>query len=275
MTGTSGEQPGCIEAGIIENALVMIAVLDTKGKIIAWNHTAELTTGYTKEEVIGNTSVWKSLYPERNYRHSVTGKIIEILTKKNYLINFETTIKVKSGDFHIILWNTKEIQWNGQVRIIAVGMDITRQKDIAAFSRSIIDNANILMAVMGPQGKILLWNKGAESITGYSSDEVVGTSNVWKLLYPDAKYRHTITQRIISIISEQHYFENLETTIVTNTGERRIISWNTKRIEASGGFHEIAIGRDITRAASCRRGTARIYLGNGYAVEASGRNDPE
>jgi PAS domain S-box-containing protein len=246
MTGTSGDQSECIEAGIMENALVMIAVLDKKGKIFAWNHAAESITGYTKAEVIGNTNVWKSLYPDKDYRQSVTAKIADILTTKNYFENLETTIKTQSGDFRIILWNTKEILWDGELRVIAVGMDITRQKETDAFDRSIIDNANVLMAVM-THGKVLLWNKGAESITGYSSDEVVGNSTVWKRLYPDAEYRRTITRQITGIITEQRYFENLVTMIVTNTGERRIISWNTKQIEASGGYHEIAIGRDITQ----------------------------
>jgi PAS domain S-box-containing protein len=99
---------------------------------------------------------------------------------------------------------------------------------------------------MAPRGKVLLWNKGAELITGYSRDDVVGNSTIWKHLYPDAEYRSTITRQITGIISEQRYFENLVTMIVTKTGERRIISWNTKQIEASGGYNEIAVGRDIT-----------------------------
>jgi PAS domain S-box-containing protein len=246
MTGISGVQSECIEEGILENALVMIAVLDKKGKILAWNHAAESITGYKKEEVIGNTNVWKSLYPDKDYRRSVTAKITQILAAKNYFENLETRIKTKSGDFRIILWNTKEIQWEGESKDIAVGMDITSQREMDAFGRSIIDNANVLMAVMAPHGKVLLWNKGAESITGYSSDEVVGNSTIWKRLYPDAEYRRTITRQITGIITEQRYFENLVTTIVTRTGERRIISWNTKQIEVSGGYHEIAIGRDIT-----------------------------
>jgi PAS domain S-box-containing protein len=245
MTGTSGVPSECIEAGIMENALVMIAIMDKKGRIFAWNHAAESITGYTKAEVIGNTNVWKSLYPDDDYRHGVTAKITKILATKNYFENLETTIKTKSGDSRTILWNTKEILWDGEPRAIAVGMDITRQKEMDTFGRSVIDNANVLMAVMA-HGKVLLWNKGAESITGYSSDEVVGNSTVWKRLYPDTEYRRTITRQITGIIAEQRYFENLVTTIVTHTGERRIISWNTKQIEASSGYHEIAIGRDIT-----------------------------
>jgi PAS domain S-box-containing protein len=174
MTGTSGVPSVCIESGIMENALVMIAVLDKKGTIFTWNHAAESITGYTKAEVIGNANVWKLLYPDKDYRRSVTAKIAKILAAKNYFENLETTIKTKSGNFRIILWNTKEIHWEGESQNIAVGMDITSQREMDAFGRSIVDNANVLMAVMALHGKVLLWNKGAESITGYSSEEVPG-----------------------------------------------------------------------------------------------------
>jgi PAS domain S-box-containing protein len=246
MTGTPGVQSECIESGIMENALVMIAVLDKKGTIFRWNHAAVSITGYKKEEVMGNANVWKLLYPDKDYRHSVTAKITKILSAKNYFENLETTIKTKSGEFRSILWNTKEIPWEGDSKVISVGIDITSEKEIDAFSRSIIDNANVLMTVMASHGKVLVWNKGAESITGYSSDEVVGNRTIWKLLYPDEEYRRTITRQITGIITGQRYFENLVTTIITKNGERRTISWNTKQIEASSGYHEIAIGRDIT-----------------------------
>jgi PAS domain S-box-containing protein len=247
MIGTSGAQSECIEAGIMENALVMIAVLDKKGTIFAWNHTAESITGYTKAEVIGNTNVWKSLYPDKDYRHNVTAKIAEILAKKNYFENLETTIKTQSGDFRIILWNTKEILSDGELRVIIVGMDVTRQKEMDAFQQSVIDNANVLIAVLDPKGKVLVWNEAAESITGYTKDEVIGKRDIWKQLYPDPEYRRTITIWINSIIKERRLFENLDTTITTKKGEKRIIRWNTQEINTGARAREIAIGRDITR----------------------------
>jgi hypothetical protein len=75
---------------------------------------------------------------------------------------------------------------------------------------------------------------------------VIGKNEIWKRLYPDAEYRKTITRKISSIISQQDFFENLETTILTKSGTQRIISWNTRQIGSDGIFHEIAIGRDIT-----------------------------
>jgi PAS domain S-box-containing protein len=196
--------------------------------------------------VIGSNAVWKDLYPDKDYRKSVTQKIADILKTKNSFENLETTIRSRSGESRIILWNTKKILEGGLPRSIAVGMDVTAERDERAFRESIVDNANVLIAVLDPNGKIRIWNNAAEMITGYSPGEVIGHSDIWKKLYPDTEYRHSITQKISRIIAGQNYFENLETTIRTKTGDQRIISWNTRQIGAVGTYHEITIGRDIT-----------------------------
>jgi PAS domain S-box-containing protein len=246
MVGKTDTENACMEADFLDNALVMIAVLGEKGRIISWNHAAETITGYPHGEVVGSTVIWEWLYPDKDYRRSIARKIAGILAKKNYFQNLETTIRIRSGESRVILWNTKEIPGDGLHRIIAVGMDVTGQKESNAFRESIIDNAYILMAVLDPKGEILVWNKAAETITGWSPEEVIGRRDIWKHLYPDPGYRKEITSRIAKIISAHNYFENFETTIVTKSGKRRIISWNTRQIRFAGTYREIAIGRDIT-----------------------------
>jgi len=242
----TNDEKSCIEAGILDNALVMIAVLGEKGRVVSWNHAAETITGYSQKDVIGSNAIWKDLYPDMDYRKSITQKIAGILKTNQFFENLETTIRSRSGESHIILWNTKKILEGGLPRTIAVGMDVTAEREARGFRESIIDNAFVLIAVLGPKGTILVWNKAAEMITGYAPDEVIGRRDIWKKLYPDAEYRRTITQKISRIISEQKYFENLETTILTKNRDRRILSWNTRQIGTGGIYHEIAIGRDIT-----------------------------
>ena len=244
--GSGADEQVCVEAGFLENALVMIAVLEENGKVISWNHAAEKITGYKTEDVVGSGNVWKSLYPDPDYRRMVTKKIADIFATRNYLENLETTIRTQSGKSRIILWNTKELSSGGMTRAIAVGMDITGYRELDAFRGSIIDNAFVLITVIGKDGNILVWNKAAESITGYQSPEVIGGRDVWKKLYPDPAYRKTVTEQIRAILAHQRYFENLETTITTKKGESRIISWNTREIGNAGGYHEIAVGEDIT-----------------------------
>ena len=243
--GKSIDNNSCIEAGILDNALVMIAVLEKNGSVVAWNHAAEMITGYSRNEVVGSATIWKQLYPDKDYRNGVTNKIGTILSTKNYFENFETTIRTRSGESRIILWNTKKITDRNLSRIITVGLDVTEQRNADLFRESVIDNANILIAVL-EKGNVVIWNKAAETITGYSREEVIGKRDVWKWLYPDAEYRRTITRQITDIIMKKQYFENFETTIVTKSGPKRIISWNTRRTGTGETCQDIALGLDIT-----------------------------
>ena len=246
MTNRENTGSGCIEAGILENALVIIAVLDKAGNILSWNQAAENITGYTRDDVIGTVTIWKKLYPEKEYRDLVTKRIATILATKNYFENFETTITTRSGATRVILWNTKESKTKNTTVVVTVGQDITSLRELDAFRDSVVENANVLITVLGPKGEVVLWNRAAEDITGYSRTEAVGNHDIWKRLYPDREYRKKVTGQITGIIAARNYFENLDTTIVTKSGESRVISWNTCQIEGDRQHHSIAIGRDIT-----------------------------
>jgi PAS domain S-box-containing protein len=114
--------------------------------------------------------------------------------------------------------------------------------------QSILQNANVWLMVLDSRGKILLWNKAAEEISGYNANEVIGKNEVWKFLYPEKDYRKEITDKITEIIRKNNYLENLRTTIVCKNGTHKIILWNTRGIpgEADKSSQFIAIGLDIT-----------------------------
>jgi len=131
------------------------------------------------------------------------------------------------------------------------GCLIRAQKEtqrIADIQESSIMNANVLLMLLDAKGRILIWNNAAERITGYSAAEVKGRNDIWKLLYPEKEYRDKITGKITKIVGENNFFENLETAIRCLNGDRKIISWNTRKIQGLGdeGGRFIAIGLDIT-----------------------------
>ena len=236
------------QESIIINARLLIAFIDTGSKVVIWNKAAEEITGYSRDKVVGHDTVWKWLYPDDKYRKEVTKKIIDIIRNKRYLENFETFIRTNDGNVRRISWNTRELteEDSEQLGYIIIGNDITEQRMADAFRESIINNANVIIIVLDAHGKVLVWNKAAESITGYPADEVIGSPNVWKRLYPDPDYRRMITKRITDIIAKNKYFENLETVIATRSGELRVISWNTRQIGEGGNYQAIAIGQDVT-----------------------------
>ncbi len=249
-----------LDESIIDNARIMMVVMGRGGTISLWNRAAEAVTGYSRAEVIGSAEIWKQLYPEAGYRDDVTRRIREILVSHDYFENFETVIVAKDGARRTISWNTRDLKEGTTPRVITVGVDITKQRtaelrlaEMNAFYEGIIDNAHILISVLDPKGTVLVWNRAAEEITGYSREQVIGKNTIWKELYPDARYRQEITRRITAIIRSQKYFENLETTILTKGGDQRIIAWNTREIGSGDRHMEIAIGRDITEQRKAER----------------------
>jgi PAS domain S-box-containing protein len=242
---------------IILNAKLWMMFLDTSRNVVIWNRAAQEITGYSDDEVLGNNNIWKWIYPDPSYRKGVTKKIIENIHAKKSLENFETSIVTKNRETKIISWNTRELAGEDKKSIgfIVLGNDITEiakaKSDIrryAEFQESIIINAKLWMTFIDTNNRVIIWNKAAEEITGYTKEEVIGHSDVWRWLYPDPRYRHEVTTMIRDIISNNKYLENIETHILTKRGMRRYISWNTRELAGDDNkpIGYIIVGNDIT-----------------------------
>ncbi len=121
------------EESVIKNANIWISVLDGKGNVTIWNRAAEEISGYTADEVIGTNTIWSRMYPDKDYRRTVTATIKEVIGSKTYLENFETRIRTKDGQERIIWWNTRALQDVPGIgeTFIAIGKDVTEQKTLS------------------------------------------------------------------------------------------------------------------------------------------------
>ena len=242
---------------IILNAKLWMMFFDTNRNVVIWNKAAEEISGYSCDEVLGNNAIWRWIYPDPSYRRGVTEKIVERIKGKKNLENFETTIRSKNGETRRISWNTRElIGDDGRgLGFIVIGDDITgianAKKEIqqyAEFQKSVIINAKLWMTFLDTNNNVVIWNKAAEEISGYSLDEVVGRDDVWRWLYPDIQYRKEVTRKIKDIIRNNKELENFETKILTKGNLTRHISWNTRELigEDGIGVGYIIVGNDIT-----------------------------
>ncbi|MBN1433004.1 MAG: PAS domain S-box protein [Methanomicrobiaceae archaeon] len=233
------------------NANVWIAFIDDKSRVVSWNRAAERISGYMADEVIGSSEIWKKLYPDPGYRKTVTKKIINTIANKQALEKLETRIRCRNGKSRIISWNTKEILDNsGELRgYFIIGLDITDIVKLQASFQAILMNANVLIAFIDPKARIVVWNRFAEKISGYLADEVTGSNEIWKKLYPDPEYRKYVTEEIKKNIDSGQSLETFESEIQTKSGDKKTIFWNTKALndfeENLSGY--IIIGLDLTR----------------------------
>lgn len=115
---------------LIKTAGVWINVTDKEGNIVLWNDEAEQISGYSREEVVGNDSIWKLLYPDPEYRAKIWRSQKNVGLDGDETETIETIIRTKDGGEKVILWSGRPRyddlgQLDGWVN---VGHDVTQTK---------------------------------------------------------------------------------------------------------------------------------------------------
>ncbi|MCO6440849.1 MAG: EAL domain-containing protein [Nitrococcus mobilis] len=143
----------------------------------------------------------------------------------------------------------------GQALHFVFVRDISKQRAVAEQVRalneymdSIIDNADIWLNTLDKEGRIVIWNKAAERISGYRRDEVQGCTDIWTWLYPDETYRAGVFSRAMDILERDTVAFDLETTIRTKDSRQIVLSWRSRMLTNTAGetVGSIAVARDVT-----------------------------
>ena len=142
---------------------------------------------------------------------------------------------------------------SGYIIMISDITDIKKAEEeinkLSQFHENIIDNANVWLSVIDPLSRIIIWNKAAENITGYSRDEVIGNNKIWDLLQPKDIEENVNRNSKLNLESGENILtENFEKTIVCKDGIRKTISWNSRMLydKMNNPIGNIALGQDIT-----------------------------
>src|SRR5919202_3041279 len=111
---------------ILENMPVMLDAFDATGKIIAWNQECERVTGYTAEEVIGNSGIMEQLYPNASYCQQQTDQWKQ---RGDDYRNWEWELTCKDGSIRTIAWSNiaAECPVPGWATW-GIGVDVTERK---------------------------------------------------------------------------------------------------------------------------------------------------
>lgn len=116
------------------------------------------------------------------------------------------------------------------------------------FLEGIIDNAAVWFSVVDEDGELVIWNRAAEQITGYSRDQIDSAKGLMRLVYPDKQRRDEAYAYIDAAFAGDDPGE-VETTITRADGSERQVAWHVRSFSTSGGGAGlIVVGRDITES---------------------------
>jgi len=231
---------------IMESANSLMVVLDSAGKIVRFNPTCELITGYSADEVLGKY-VWDFLLlPEDQ---EPVQKVFQSLSQDALSGNYQNAWVGKNGEQHLIDWSNSVItEESGKVLyIVSIGTDITEKQkveaEMAKHAHALEQTADAII-ITDRRGIIEYVNPAFEAATGFSRAEAIGNtprivksgkhdldfySNLWKTILNGEVFRDVFVNRA----KEGHiYYE--EKTI-------------TPLLDSNGNItHFVSSGKDIT-----------------------------
>ncbi len=162
------------------------------GRFMEANENYERDFGWTRDDLIGRTSVEVGLWPDQATRETWA----EEIRLHGRLVNYETVWMHKNGERRNVSLSAEFTELNGKPCILAYATDITARKhaeQILAASeirlRAVLDGVQSGVVVINENGIVESFNQSAEQMFAYSADEVVG-HNVNMLIPEPHKTAH-------------------------------------------------------------------------------------
>ncbi|MEJ5273332.1 MAG: GAF domain-containing protein [Spirochaetota bacterium] len=129
---------------------------------------------------------------------------------------------------------------------------ITKElKNEKNWSELIINRAPVIIIGLGKNSKIILFNRFAEELTGYQSDEVIGKN--WIEIFIDKEDKETLYNEWNNLIKNKRN-DNYLNYIITKNGNKRLINWNNIVLkDLNDNDFVLSIGMDITDLSESER----------------------
>jgi two-component system sensor histidine kinase/response regulator len=167
------------------------------GVFIEVNDSFTRDNGYTRDEVVGRSSIELNIWVNPDDRK----RIISKLKKDGVVFEEEYLSRTKSGKIRNMLFSAGVINVAGEDCIIAVSTDITERrqaeealKESQEFTASLLENAPHQIVVINPDTSVRYVNPRFEEVNGWTLDEIVGIKAPYPWWTDELKTEEAIEQ---------------------------------------------------------------------------------
>ncbi len=225
-----------------------IFIHDLQGWIKEVNLTACKRLGYTAAELTAlsvgqlDSPAEAQLVPERMQRLMEQGTL-----------SFETVHQCQDGTPIAVEVNARRIIWEAQPAILSICRDITERKrtettllESERRFRDMLSNVRQIAVMLDLQGNITFCNDYLLEITGWQRTEVLGKN--WFDYFLTEGDRGQIKAVFHAAVEEGIVPVTYENTIITRTGEPRLIAWSNTVLHDDRGriIGAASLGSDLT-----------------------------
>ncbi|MFN3398887.1 MAG: PAS domain S-box protein [Ferrovibrio sp.] len=238
---------------VVETAIDGMILIDARGTVKLFNPACEKLFGYGPEEVLGRNVSMLMPEPDRSahdgyLRHHLTTGEERIIG-----IGREVMGRRKDGSVFPFALAVGRFDEDGEPMFVGVIHDLTqtrrsqqRRRESEARFRLLVDAiTDYAIFLMDAEGRVLTWNTGAQNLTGYMPEEIIGQSRD-QFYATDARQVHQPAEAL-RIATEKGRYVNEEWR-VRKDGSKFWASVMISALRASDGeLHGfVNITRDMT-----------------------------
>jgi diguanylate cyclase (GGDEF)-like protein/PAS domain S-box-containing protein len=128
---------------VLDAAASLIVVVDTEGRLLAWNRACEEVSGYTAEELGGSAAILERLIPEQDRDRAVG--VADKLARGESPVSVEVRWHTRSGDMRLISWTCTALKAaDGTVsHVVGTGIDVTDRSRLERRLRHLADHDDL------------------------------------------------------------------------------------------------------------------------------------
>jgi PAS domain S-box-containing protein len=199
---------------ILNASVDLIAVYDKETRLISMNKRCEEIYGVKKDDWIGKTFL--EIYPQgkesqayHDLLHALSGELVHNFSfhsqiVKKFYENFVIPLKDDEGEIYgalvmahdntAIIEATEEVKaTNTELKQLNEQLRLSEER----YARMINEIEDYSIILMDREGVIENWNKGAEKIKGYRSDEIIGKH--FSIFYTAQDKQRHLPQQLLDI----------------------------------------------------------------------------
>ncbi|MDA2929681.1 PAS domain S-box protein [Acidobacteria bacterium AH-259-O06] len=265
-----------LRANLLSKMPDAVVAVDNERRIAYWNESAERVYGLASDEALGQKveEIYQERWPYVEDENAAKQALETTGFWHGELIHLKTSGEELYVDLSITLLQDERGQSNGFVSIIR---DITKSKraedtskEERDFYSSVLNTTAAFVLVLDKEGRIILFNRACEQITGYSASEVSG-KHPWDLFMPPEETR--LAQASFEELKIDQFPNQREDYWLTRDGTRRLISWSDTALKDEKGSLTcvVSTGVDITE----RKKVEEIAKGSAQYFRSLVENAPD